>query len=125
MEDATTPLSNDVNGVEEFIKLMEDLNSLPPQTPGLEKLPAEGEMCCAKFSQDGRWYRGLVVSVYLTTNTVLIFYIDYGNSEIVPLQRLTTICSFWCGPNLSDDPFILHGSIILTASNGNIDVKVV
>ena len=71
----------------EFVQMMEDLNSLPIQTPVLDEVPAAGEMCSARFSQDDRWYRGLVAKAYPTNKTALIFYVDYGNSEVVPLGR--------------------------------------
>jgi hypothetical protein len=37
--------------VQVFIDMMEDLNSLPPQTATFEELPAAGEVCSARFSQ--------------------------------------------------------------------------
>jgi hypothetical protein len=37
--------------------------------------------------QDNRWYRGLVSKTYRASNTALIFYVDYGNSEVVGLDR--------------------------------------
>lgn len=71
----------------EFDRLMEDLNNLPVQTPMLEEVPAAGEMCSARYSQDNRWYRALVAKAFPTNSTALIFYVDYGNSEVVPLDR--------------------------------------
>ena len=40
-----------------------------------------GSACCARFSEDGGWYRAVVASVSLEGVTVR--YVDYGNSETV------------------------------------------
>lgn len=85
-EDASSHLTVVQKSLRDFITLMDDLNNLPSQTPALNELPIPGMMCCAKYSLDDRWYRGLVVKSYPASNTVLIFYVDYGNSEIISLQ---------------------------------------
>ena len=43
--------------------------------------PAAGMQCCAKFSEDEHWYRGIVQSV--GPSGVDIRFVDYGNSEVV------------------------------------------
>ncbi|XP_018353793.1 PREDICTED: maternal protein tudor-like isoform X3 [Trachymyrmex septentrionalis] len=43
-------------------------------------------LCATKYSDDGQWYRGKIVS--LTETTAYINYIDYGNSEEVALDSL-------------------------------------
>ena len=48
--------------------------------------PSPGDPCCAQFSEDGCWYRAVVLNTSLEGVTVL--YIDYGNSEIVPANRI-------------------------------------
>ena len=48
-----------------------------------------GDFCCAKFSADGNWYRGLILQVRCAGDsdekavTVEVFYIDFGNIEEV------------------------------------------
>ncbi|XP_065670678.1 uncharacterized protein LOC100210185 [Hydra vulgaris] len=37
--------------------------------------------CCAKFSEDNQWYRGLIKSTQI--NTCDIFFVDYGNTEVI------------------------------------------
>nr|KAG5702821.1 hypothetical protein BaRGS_001903 [Batillaria attramentaria] len=90
-EDELRDLATERENLNEFVQLMDDLNNLPPQTPALGEVPASGEMCSAKYSADNRWYRGLVAKAYPATKTALIFYVDYGNSEVVPLQRLRVL----------------------------------
>ena len=56
--------------------------------------PRVGEFCCAKFSVDGNWYRGLVLQVRCAGDsgekaiTVEVFYIDFGNIEQVDVGDL-------------------------------------
>ena len=67
----------------------EDLNTLGENleaayrsgNPPTLNNPAVGMQCCAKFSEDDIWYRGIVRSV--TPNGIDIQFIDYGNSEVV------------------------------------------
>lgn len=90
-QDHLRDLNAERESLAEFVQLMADLNNLPPQTPALGEVPAAGEVCSAKYSEDNRWYRGLVAKAYPATKTALIFYADYGNSEVVPLQRLRVL----------------------------------
>ncbi|NWX85396.1 TDRD1 protein, partial [Nothoprocta pentlandii] len=51
--------------------------------------PKVGEVCCAKFSGDGRWYRALVLKV--SQSLVRVLYADYGNTETLPLSSVLPI----------------------------------
>ncbi|NWI10468.1 TDRD1 protein, partial [Crypturellus soui] len=51
--------------------------------------PKVGEVCCAKFSGDGCWYRALVLKV--SQSLVRVLYADYGNTETLPLSRVLPI----------------------------------
>jgi hypothetical protein len=50
--------------------------------------PTIGEMCVAKFSQDGAWYRALVERVDTPGGTAKVLFVDYGNTDTVPLSDL-------------------------------------
>ncbi|NXD08450.1 TDRD1 protein, partial [Nothocercus nigrocapillus] len=51
--------------------------------------PKVDEVCCAKFSGDGRWYRALVLKV--SRSLVRVLYADYGNTETLPLSSILPI----------------------------------
>jgi len=44
-----------------------------------------GLPCVAKFSADGKWYRATVVDLE-SSGLVTVLYVDYGNSESLPLD---------------------------------------
>eukprot|EP00057_Strongylocentrotus_purpuratus_P024551 XP_011679025.1 PREDICTED: tudor domain-containing protein 15 isoform X3 [Strongylocentrotus purpuratus] len=48
-----------------------------------------GDTCLAKFMEDGQWYRARVESV--TGNDVIAYFIDFGNTEIIPRVRVRTV----------------------------------
>lgn len=48
--------------------------------------PKAGHYCCAKFTQDDEWYRAKVTS--RAGSEYSVFFIDYGNSDVVPVSRL-------------------------------------
>ncbi|XP_077173485.1 tudor domain-containing protein 6 isoform X2 [Paroedura picta] len=77
-------------------------------------------VCLAKYSEDGKWYRALIVRVARPTEGVEVAYVDYGNKELVPLKNLRSTrpeflqlkaqafrCSLYnlIQPN-SQDPFV-------------------
>ena len=47
--------------------------------------------CCAKFSQDQAWYRARIRE--LSGSEVTVHYVDYGNSEGLPLSQLKSLSS--------------------------------
>ena len=72
---------------EKLKKLVSQLNNhcdnLHPHTT-----PSVGEMCVARFSQDGCWYRALVEVVDSHLSTTKVFFVDYGNNDTVPFGNL-------------------------------------
>jgi hypothetical protein len=49
-----------------------------------------GLACCAMFSEDNQWYRARVVRV-IQVDVVEVFFVDYGNTEHVPVTALRKI----------------------------------
>ncbi|KAM6390493.1 tudor domain-containing protein 1 [Pluvialis apricaria] len=66
------------------VSLNEHCDKLP-SSPAFR--PAVGNVCCAQFTEDNLWYRA-AVRAYVSEDTVLVGYIDYGNCEVLPLTRL-------------------------------------
>ena len=59
--------------------------------------PSPGDPCCAQFSEDGWWYRAMVMNS--SPKGVTIQYIDYGNSETLPVNKIKKLI-----PKFSDLP---------------------
>ncbi|XP_061088182.1 tudor domain-containing protein 1 isoform X3 [Conger conger] len=55
---------------------------------GTEYLPDYGELCAVKYSQDQNWYRGAVQSADASSKNANILYVDFGNQEVVTLDRI-------------------------------------
>ncbi|XP_033881959.1 staphylococcal nuclease domain-containing protein 1 [Acipenser ruthenus] len=68
--------------------LMETMRSEIAAHPPVEGsyLPRRGDYCISKFA-DGEWYRARVEKIESPAK-VHVFYIDYGNRELVPSTRL-------------------------------------
>ncbi|KAM7330375.1 hypothetical protein ACRRTK_011988 [Alexandromys fortis] len=51
-------------------------------------LPVEGEVCVAKYTVDQTWNRALIRGVDEFQKKAHILYIDYGNEEVIPMDRI-------------------------------------
>uniref|UniRef100_A0AAQ4QZE9 Tudor domain-containing protein 1 n=1 Tax=Gasterosteus aculeatus aculeatus TaxID=481459 RepID=A0AAQ4QZE9_GASAC len=56
-------------------------------------VPHVGEVCAVKFSCDLNWYRGLVQTLTADQKTANILYIDFGNEENVPVDRIKPLAA--------------------------------
>ena len=68
-------------------QLRQDMEANPP-LPGSYN-PKKGDLCAAKFSQDGQWYRAKVEK--LEKGKVLVLFIDFGNREKSSTTDLATL----------------------------------
>ncbi|KFQ00983.1 Tudor domain-containing protein 1, partial [Leptosomus discolor] len=83
----------------QLAELQVSLNEHCDKLPGSPAFhPAAGNVCCAQFTEDNLWYRAAVVT-YVSEDTTLVGYIDYGNFEVLPLTRLRPMI-----PRLTDLP---------------------
>ncbi|KFR10716.1 Tudor domain-containing protein 1, partial [Opisthocomus hoazin] len=72
--------------------LNKSLSEYCQKTPPNVSKPENGEPCCAFFSGDGNWYRALVQNV-TSDGSVKVCFVDYGNVEEVPLDKVRHISS--------------------------------
>uniref|UniRef100_A0A8C6ZUL4 Tudor domain containing 1 n=1 Tax=Nothoprocta perdicaria TaxID=30464 RepID=A0A8C6ZUL4_NOTPE len=72
--------------------LNKSLSEYCQKTPPSVFKPKNGEPCCAFFSADGNWYRALVQNV-TSDGAVKVCFVDYGNVEEVPLDKIRQISS--------------------------------
>lgn len=69
--------------------LEEQLAAMPASLDGATFEPKVGMICCACFSADNAWYRARVLSK--TKDTFTVFFLDYGNQDVVSRDRLKAI----------------------------------
>ncbi|KAK2099027.1 Tudor domain-containing protein 1 [Saguinus oedipus] len=51
-------------------------------------IPVTGEVCVAKYTVDQTWNRVIIQDVDVLQKKAHVLYIDYGNEEIIPLNRI-------------------------------------
>lgn len=75
------------SGTEKLEILMEDMSSHFTQTRASEIVhrPDVGTLCCAKYHEDGGWYRARVTKVMKKERNVEVEFIDYGNKEVIQM----------------------------------------
>ncbi|NXU57800.1 TDRD1 protein, partial [Turnix velox] len=80
-----------INNACQLAELQVSLNKHCDRSPSSPAFrPAVGNLCCAQFTEDNLWYRAAVTE-YVSEDTVLVIYIDYGNSEVLPLTKLCPV----------------------------------
>ncbi|KAL9908465.1 LOW QUALITY PROTEIN: staphylococcal nuclease domain-containing protein 1-like [Glossina fuscipes fuscipes] len=86
-------------------KLHADFQTNPPIVGTYT--PKRGDLCAAQFSADNQWYRAKIERVQGNNATVL--YVDYGNREVVPFNRLAGLPSAFS----SEKPFATEYALAL------------
>lgn len=71
---------------EELFALQQEVFNVTQVAPFLTKYPKTGDILAAPF--EGDYYRGRVISVNTIDDMVRIGYIDYGNTDNVPFDKL-------------------------------------
>ncbi|XP_061611469.1 tudor domain-containing protein 1 isoform X2 [Phyllopteryx taeniolatus] len=76
----------------ELLEILQSISSQLQKSPSCPSsppyVPRVGEVCTAQFSGDLIWYRGLVQKLAADKRTARMLYIDYGNEEDVPMDRI-------------------------------------
>lgn len=81
-------------------KIRQEFSANPP-LPGAYT-PKRGDMCAAKFAYDEQWYRARVEKV--SGSNVTVFYLDYGNREVVDATRCASLPSSFA----ADKPYAIE-----------------
>ena len=76
-----------IKKLEDLMAKFADHHSSSTVPEGLPRVSV-GELVSAKFSHDGSWYRAKVIKVSSNKKNAFLVYVDYGNSEELPLTRL-------------------------------------
>ncbi|KAG1653353.1 Nuclease domain-containing protein 1 [Nymphon striatum] len=82
-----------VNQGSQLIQMMDQMRnefSTNAPLPGAYN-PRRGDICAAKFSEDGEWYRAKVEKIASKGEEVHVIFIDYGNREITDATKLATL----------------------------------
>ncbi|NXI16281.1 TDR15 protein, partial [Irena cyanogastra] len=61
------------------------------------KKPEPGLLCCARYSRDGCYYRGVVTKVFRVS--IMVYFLDFGNTDTIPCHYVKTLL-----PKFSDLP---------------------
>ncbi|CAG0893449.1 unnamed protein product [Cyprideis torosa] len=83
----------------ELVGLMEQIRSEFQTNPPLTGAytPTRSDICAAKFDEDNQWYRARVEKL-LADSRAQVFYMDYGNRQVVPFSSLAALPSAFQSP---------------------------
>ena len=62
-----------------------------PAKPLVKRDLVPGMSCSAKYSEDKRWYRGVITNA--KTSGIEVYFVDYGNTEVVPTSDVRVLQS--------------------------------
>ncbi|XP_054707798.1 tudor domain-containing 6-like [Uloborus diversus] len=62
-------------------------------------VPNKNELICCKYSEDGVWYRGQIMEE--NSNNFNVFFIDFGNTELVPKSDIRFLSEEFRCPKFS------------------------
>ncbi|KAI8078174.1 uncharacterized protein B0P05DRAFT_604058 [Gilbertella persicaria] len=80
-------ITDEIPKLERLMTELGQYQNSRPADPAFK--PRVGENVSAKFTEDNCWYRGRVRRV--SHEGIEVLYIDYGNSETLPLSRVRTL----------------------------------
>ncbi|NXX32815.1 TDR15 protein, partial [Nicator chloris] len=59
------------------------------------KKPEPGLLCCARYSRDGCYYRGVIIKVFRVS--IMVYFLDFGNTDTVPCHCVKTLLPEFSG----------------------------
>ncbi|GJQ67361.1 putative tudor domain protein [Trypoxylus dichotomus] len=90
---------------EQLKRLMTEINCMELQP--LEEYPLPGTVCLAQSSEDGYICRAVVTS--MVDGQYKVFYVDFGNTELLPFDKLFQIPFKYVIPKVMATRFALAG----------------
>ncbi|CAH1757498.1 4726_t:CDS:10 [Entrophospora sp. SA101] len=81
----------DNDNIRSLEKMMESFSLYHKNAPNTPIQPKNGEIVSAQFTNDNQWYRAKIRKQLNESKSVEVVYIDYGNSETLPLSRIRSI----------------------------------
>ncbi|CAB4039042.1 tudor and KH domain-containing, partial [Paramuricea clavata] len=67
-----------------------------------------GQIFCAKYTEDGSFYRARVLEV-VDSKHIKVQYVDFGNKEVIPVDRLRVLISEFRTQPIQAYECCLHG----------------
>ncbi|KAM9716326.1 tudor domain-containing protein 1 [Menidia menidia] len=72
----------------EVLQCITELQKTYSNSSVIPYVPCVGEVCAVQFSSDMKWYRGLIQTLSADQKMAFVLYIDFGNEENVPVDRI-------------------------------------
>ena len=94
VEGATMFFVQKLQNSSDLDELMEEMVNHYSNELAVTVIPSKGVICVALFGDDGSWYRARVISS--ADNEVTLFYLDYGNTDTVPMEMIQPIKDEYC-----------------------------
>lgn len=101
---------------EMFHEIQEEGENMPPLN-GIFKNKA----CVARFEEDGKWYRAIIMEYSPVQNRIRVRYVDYGNVELISISDAREIHEEWANLPPLTVAAELHGVEI----NAKMDVDLI
>ncbi|RKP10055.1 hypothetical protein THASP1DRAFT_22190 [Thamnocephalis sphaerospora] len=81
-------IGDGVKALEELMPRLALHHKQSSAAPAQPYRPKNNELCSARFTEDNQWYRARVRRHVDGGKSVEVHYIDYGNAETLPLERV-------------------------------------
>ena len=90
---------------------MESSTRVPLTRDPVEAPPPLNEPCCVQYALDQSWCRGLLQSVDVPSSTADVLFVDFGNTETIPLSEMFVLPKEFLSISAQATSFSLHGIV--------------
>ena len=81
-------LTKNTEALDQMMNSIDEYYAALGETEYCIEAPFVSSFCMATFSEDGGWYRARIMVI---SSTIDVFYIDYGNTESLPVKNIKTL----------------------------------